>query len=135
MSPGRDGGPSSMADITSIRTIGIPVTDQDRAVDFYVGTLGFSKRIDVPTPQLGGRWIELGVGDAPTSVAIIPAREGLPAGVPTGIRFHTTDAAALHARLTAAGVAVGELLAWPGVPPMFEIRDPDGNTLNLTEEG
>ncbi len=25
--------------ITGVRTIGVPVTDQDRAVDFYVGTL------------------------------------------------------------------------------------------------
>jgi hypothetical protein len=31
-------------------------------------------------------------------------------------------------------VAVGELLNWPGVPPMFGFRDPDGNGLELVEE-
>ena len=39
--------------------IGRAVTDQDRAIDFYVGTLGFDKRLDA---RLGGgrRWIEVG---------------------------------------------------------------------------
>jgi hypothetical protein len=31
--------------ITRVRTIGVPVTEQDRALDFYLGTLGFAKRI------------------------------------------------------------------------------------------
>ena len=33
--------------ITDVRTVGVPVSDQDRAIDFYVGTLGFEKRLDV----------------------------------------------------------------------------------------
>jgi catechol 2,3-dioxygenase-like lactoylglutathione lyase family enzyme len=28
--------------ITDVRTVGVPVRDQDRAIDFYVGTLGFA---------------------------------------------------------------------------------------------
>jgi lactoylglutathione lyase len=32
--------------ITGGHTTGIPVSDQDRALDFYVGTLGFEKRVD-----------------------------------------------------------------------------------------
>ncbi|MEN3270463.1 VOC family protein, partial [Pseudonocardia sp.] len=43
--------------IRGIHTIGVPVTDQDRALDFYVGTLGFEKRMEMPLPQLGSRWI------------------------------------------------------------------------------
>ena len=34
--------------ITGVRTVSIPVTDQDRALAFYVDTLGFEKRLDVP---------------------------------------------------------------------------------------
>ncbi|MGH3646275.1 MAG: hypothetical protein ACRDTM_03730 [Micromonosporaceae bacterium] len=45
----------------------------------------------------------------------------------------TIDAAALHAELQARGVEVGELLTWPGVPPMFAVRDPDGNGFSVTE--
>jgi hypothetical protein len=55
--------------------------------------------------------------------------------VETGIRLTTPDAAALHAELAAAGVAVGELLTWPGVPVMFGVRDPDGNGLEVVEQG
>ena len=48
-----------MSDITGVHTVGIPVTDQDRALDFYVGALGMDKRLDAPLPQLGARWIEV----------------------------------------------------------------------------
>jgi hypothetical protein len=31
--------------ITGVRTVGVPVTDQDRAVAFHVGVLGLEKRM------------------------------------------------------------------------------------------
>ena len=40
---------------------------------------------------------------------------------------------AAHADLAAAGVAVEELLRWPGVPPMFRFTDPDGNGFEIVE--
>lgn len=122
-----------MTDITGVRTVGIPVADQDRAVDFYVGTLGLEKRLDMPLPQIGGRWIEVAPGGSAVSLALVPAHDGVPAGVETGVRLTTPDAAALHEELRGAGVAVGELLNWPGVPPMFALRDADGNGLEITE--
>ncbi|MGP3911900.1 VOC family protein [Nonomuraea sp. 10N515B] len=45
--------------VTGIRTVAIPVTDQDRAVEFYVSTLGLEKLLDAPIEQLGGRWMSL----------------------------------------------------------------------------
>ena len=120
--------------ITGVRTVGIPVTDQDRALAFYVDALGFEKLLDAPVEQLGGRWIEVAPPGAAITLALVPARDGLPAGVETGIRFTTADAAAVHADLESRGVAVGELLNWPGVPPMFELRDPDGNGLEVVEQ-
>ena len=62
-----------------------------------------------------------------------PAREGVPAGVETGIRLKTGDATTIHADLEARGVNVGELLCWPGVPPMFAVHDQDGNGLEIVE--
>jgi lactoylglutathione lyase len=119
--------------VTAVRTIGIPVTDQDRALDFYVGTLGLEKRLDAPVPELGGRWIEVAPPGSSTSLALVPARPGLPAGVETGVRLVTGSATALHDVLSRRGVDVGELLTWPGVPPMFALRDPDGNGLEMVE--
>jgi lactoylglutathione lyase len=119
--------------VTAVRTIGIPVTDQDRALDFYVGMLGMEKRLDAPVPELGGRWIEVAPPGSPTSLALVPARPDLPVGVETGVRLVTDSAAASHEVLSRRGVDVGELLTWPGVPPMFAMRDPDGNGLEMVE--
>jgi catechol 2,3-dioxygenase-like lactoylglutathione lyase family enzyme len=119
--------------ITDVRTVGVPVTDQDRAVDFYVDKLGFEKRLDTPVEGFGGRWIEVAPAGASITIALVPTHEGVPAGVETGIRFTTVDASAVHADLQARGVDVGELLNWPGVLAMFAVRDQDGNGLEIVE--
>src|ERR1035441_3656788 len=59
--------------ITGVRTVGVPVTDQDRALDFYVGTLGLEKRLDADTGG-GRRWIEVAPAGAATSIALVRAR-------------------------------------------------------------
>ena len=120
--------------ITGVRTVGVPVTDQDRALAFYVDTLGFEKRLDAPVEQLGGRWIEVAPHEAEITIALVPAHEGVPAGVETGIRLTSEDAAAVHAELERRGADIGELLSWPGVPPMFAVRGPDGNGLEIVEQ-
>jgi lactoylglutathione lyase len=121
---------TAQGNITGVHTVGIPVRDQNRAVDFYVGTLGFDKRLDA---DLGGgtRWIEVAPPGSAVTIALVRAHEGLPAGVETGIRFTADDADAVHAGLRARGVDVGEMLHWPGVPPMFAFRDADGNGMEI----
>ena len=42
--------------ITAIRTVAVPVRDQERALAFYTGVLGLVKGLDAPFG--GGRWIE-----------------------------------------------------------------------------
>ncbi len=119
--------------VLGVATVGIPVTDQDRALDFYVGVLGLTKQMDVPMPG-GGRWITVAPpGPAGTTLALVAAHDGVAAGGETGIRLVTPDAEAAHAGLQAAGVAVGEVLRWPGVPAMFAFRDQDGNGLEMVE--
>lgn len=119
--------------ITGIRTVGVPVTDQDQAVDFYVGLLGFDKRLDVPLDGFGGRWIEVGVPGTATTLALVPAKPDAPAGAETGIRLTTLDADAAHTELAGHGVGVDEVLRWPGAPAMFAFRDPFGNRLEIVE--
>lgn len=119
--------------ITGIATIGIPVADQERALAFYTGTLGLETRRDVPIGG-GRRWIEVAPsGSLGPSLALVAAREYVPTGVETGIRLVTDDADGAHAMLTARGVDADEVLRWPGVPPMFAFRDPDGNGLEIVE--
>ena len=122
------------APITDLRTVGVPVTDQDRALAFYLEKLGFEMRLDAPVEQLGGRWIEVAPPRAATTIALVPTHEGVPTGIETGIRFTTPDAAAVHADLKTRDVEVGELLRWPEAPPMFAVRDQDGNGLEIVEQ-
>jgi predicted enzyme related to lactoylglutathione lyase len=118
--------------ITTIRTVAIPADDQDRAVAFFVETLGFEPRMDAELAP-GFRWVEVAPPGSAVSVAIVAASDSLPSGIDTGIRFVTTDAEAEHATMTKAGVDVEELLRWPDVPLMFSFRDLDGNTFYLAE--
>ena len=79
-------------------------------------------------------WIEVAPAGSATTIALTPTPPGAPVGVDTGIRLTTADAEADHTALTKAGVDVdAEVMRWPGVPPMFSLRDPDGNTLYLVE--
>ena len=122
----------STTTITTIRTVAIPSRDQDRALAFFVDTLGFEPRMDAELAE-GFRWIEVAPPGSDVSVAIVAASGDGADGVDTGIRFVATDAAAEHARLQAAGVDVDELLRWPNVPLMFSFRDLDGNAFYLME--
>lgn len=119
--------------IDDVMTVGVPVSDQDRALAFYRDTLGFRSIRDVPLPQFGGRWIEVAPPSGSVTIALVLTRPELPVGVQTGIRFTTADASALHAELQSRGVEVGELLHWPGVPAMFAFRDQDGNGHEIVE--
>ena len=118
--------------ILDVGVVGVPVADQDRALSFYTQVLGFQVRVDVPMPG-GGRWIMVAPESASTAIALVAAGEHLPVGVETGVRFMTRDAEADHALLAKQGVEVGELLRWPGVPPMFAFKDSDGNGMEIVE--
>ncbi|HZL74780.1 MAG TPA: VOC family protein [Propionibacteriaceae bacterium] len=119
--------------ITDVRTIGINVTNQDEALAFYVDKLGFEKRLDAPiSPTM--RWLEVAAAGASTSIALNAAEDTADVGTDTGVRFTVPDAAAEHAAMRERGIAVGDLLRWEGVPPMFTFDDPDGNRFYIVEE-
>ena len=119
--------------ITGLRTVGIPVTDQDKALDFYTGTLGLEKRLDV-TMGGGRRWIEVAPPSGEATIALVAASAKAPAAVETGVRLTSADADATHDDLVAGGVDADDVLRWPGVPPMFAFRDPDGNGLEIVQQ-
>ena len=119
--------------ITDVRTVAVTVTDQDRALSFYVDTLGFEKRLDAPiSPTM--RWIEVAPPGAATSIALNGVDAADQAGVDTGIRFAVPDAEAEHAAMRGLGITVSDLIRWDGVPPMYTVDDPDGNRFYVVEE-
>jgi catechol 2,3-dioxygenase-like lactoylglutathione lyase family enzyme len=118
--------------ITRVGTVIVPVGDQDQALEFYVGKLGFEKRIDGPFGE-GQRWIEVAPPGATTTIALVAAPEGDPAGIEVSLA--TEDADADHAQLRSRGVEADAEVMRMGdyVPPMFTFRDPDGNRFRMVE--
>jgi catechol 2,3-dioxygenase-like lactoylglutathione lyase family enzyme len=126
---------SASLHITEIGRVAVPAADQDRALEFYVGTLGFELRSDETFADGKMRWIEVAPRGGSTAIAIAPPMEGGPTAVDTGIVISSSDIKADHATLKAAGVDVDpEIADWgPPVPPMFRLRDPGGNSLTIVE--
>ena len=120
--------------ITQLGTVMVPVSDQDRALEFYVEKLGFEKRADIPFGK-GDRWVEVAPQGAPTSISLVLPREGDPVGIDTRVGLTTESVDADHAELAARGVDVDEQVMRMGdpVPPMFFFRDQDGNSLLIVE--
>ena len=123
------------ARIKKLANVIIPVADQDRALEFYTGALGLEKRVDLPFGD-GNRWIEVAPPGADTPIAICPPGPGLtPGGKDTGISLETDDIDTYHAQLKDHGVDVDAEVSRFGdaVPPLFWLRDPEGNALMVVE--
>lgn len=77
--------------ITHMKFAGIPVQDQNRALDFYTEKLGFSIITDQPFDGKQ-RWIELRIPKAETRVVLFtPKGHENRVGSFTGISFATDD--------------------------------------------
>ena len=127
---------TSKLEISKVGRVCVTVADTDRALDFYVGTLGFEKVVDVPMGPPGMRWVEVAVSGAETTIALAPPPEGREAGgSETGICLDTSDVDSVHAALKSAGADVDDEVSRYGgpVPPMFWLRDPDGNSLIVVQ--
>jgi catechol 2,3-dioxygenase-like lactoylglutathione lyase family enzyme len=121
--------------ISKVGRVCVTVADTDRALDFYAGALGFEKVVDEPMgPDM--RWVEVKVAGGETTIALAPPPPGREAGgAETGIILDTSDVDGAHAALKEAGVDVDDEVSRLGgpVPPMFWLRDPDGNSLIVVE--
>ena len=108
--------------ITRVASVGVRAGDQDRAVDFYVGKLGFEKRRDDPMGP-DGRWVELAPAGAET--ALVPFTPGLV--------FACDDIQSTFEELRRRGVEFTEPPATHPWGRWAQFRDPDGNEHALIE--
>ncbi|WP_406365214.1 VOC family protein [Streptomyces sp. NBC_01546] len=118
--------------ITHASFVTLPVADQDRALAFYTGVLGFEVRAD---RQVGpARWLQVAPEGAQTVFTLSgPGMGDFTPGSARGIMLVTADVDADCARLAAAGLEVNG----PDEAPwgrMAGFRDLDGNALMLLTE-
>jgi predicted enzyme related to lactoylglutathione lyase len=115
-----------------VLSMSVPVSDQDKAKEFYVNTLGFDLQVD-NSGRDGMRWIEVAPEGSLTSLMLVSWSDPLLPSMYRVIVVATDDIRTIHEELVAKGISF-ELppteLTY-GTQAMF--RDPDGNALVLLE--
>jgi len=87
---------------TKLEVVVIPVTDVDRAADFYVGKLGWRVDVDRVTPA--GRVLHVTPSGSPTSVMFGTGLTPAAPGSSQFLHLVVSDIEAAHADLVARGV-------------------------------
>ena len=119
-----------------LEVIGIPVSDVDASIDFYVNRAGFHLDHDIE-PGPGMRVAQMTPTGSPTSVVI---GRGLPLGDPgttKGLQLVVEDIDVARSELAGNGVEVTDVQQLgpegsPGSRFAF-FSDPDGNEWSLQE--
>lgn len=112
--------------IEDVQTVSVPVSNQERARDFYVGTLGFELRADNPWGE-GMRWVEVAPAGSGTSLSLVTWFEAMPPGSLQGLVLASDDVQRAYRDLSARGV---EFASPPTEMPggtQAVFQDPDGN--------
>ena len=118
--------------ITHVKFVGIPVSDQDRALAFYTEKLGFEIATDQPMGP-GQRWIELRVGSSTTRVVLFtpPGHEDRIGSFFNG-SLACDNVEATVRQLSQRGVEIAEGPSKQPWGTFAKIKDPDGNTFVLS---
>ena len=116
--------------VSRVQVISIPVSDQDRARDFYVDALGFRVLSDTAIgPDM--RWLMLGLDGSPTTLTLVTWFPSMPAGSLRGLVLETDDLEGDEARLRGLGIVSSNGIEDAPWGRYIQIADPDGNGLIL----
>jgi len=108
-----------------LELVAVPVSDVDRAKDFYVEKVGFNADHD-HTVSEDLRFVQLTPPGSACSITIgIGVTDASPGSV-KGLQLVVDDADAAHADLSGRGVAVSDVQDFPWGRFVF-FADPDGN--------
>jgi predicted enzyme related to lactoylglutathione lyase len=117
-----------------LELVPLPVSDVDRAIDFYAGMLGFTKDVDVQ-PADGIRVVQLTPQGSGCSVGFGTGLDVYAAepGSVRGLHLVVEDLEQARDELVGRGVEVGEIHDFGGGVRGANFCDPDGNTFELQE--
>lgn len=118
-----------------LELVPVPVSDIDRAMNFYTEQAGFALDVD-HVPAEGVRFVQLTPTGSGCSIALsrgVPALAKMAPGGIHGLHFVVDDIAEARTALLGRGVQVAEIIDVGGGVKFAEFADPDGNTLLLQE--
>ena len=117
--------------IRKLKFAGIPVKDQDRALDFYVNKLGFEKIDDQPMSETE-RWLEVAPPGAQTHIMLgLRGQSGGNNTGMTGFVLHTDNIEETCATLKARGVTLTQELSTQPWGKWAQLADPDQNEFGI----
>ncbi len=108
-----------------LQLVAIPVSDVDRAKDFYVDKVGFNADHDHRVSD-DLRFVQLTPPGSACSIALGKGIVDAPPGSVKGMQLVVTDIEAAHAHLVERGIEVSEVQEFPWGSFVF-FSDPDGN--------
>jgi catechol 2,3-dioxygenase-like lactoylglutathione lyase family enzyme len=108
-----------------LELVGVPVTDIDRARDFYVNQVGFVLDIDQEVSD-EIRFVQLTPPGSACSIAIGKGLTKMEPGSLDSLQMVVADAEAARAELLGRGVQVSEVDVMPWGSFVY-FSDPDGN--------
>jgi len=117
------------------------VDDQAKALEFYVGVLGFVKKVDMELPGGAGRWLTVVSPEAPDGVQLLLEPDGHPAAKPfkkaifeDGIpatSFEVEDIQKEYDRLIQRGVTFRTNPTSAGPATIAVLEDTCGNLIQI----
>jgi predicted enzyme related to lactoylglutathione lyase len=111
--------------IDHVQIVSIPVSDQDRARDFYVHALDWELVSDNDTGDQ--RWVEVAPRHGQTAFTLVTSFDTMPAGCMRGIVLDTDDIEKTYQELVERGIQFeGPIEAGP-FSRFAAFSDPDGN--------
>ena len=108
-----------------LELVQVPVSDVDRAKDFYVGNAGFNADHDHRVSD-EIRFVQLTPPGSACSIALGTGLSGMEPGSVQGLQLVVDDIAAARDQLAAGGVEVSEIQDFDWGSFVF-FSDPDGN--------
>lgn len=114
-----------------IELVAIPVSDTDRAIDFYVNKVGLTLDHDVKVND-GLRFVQLTPPGSACSIVLGEGITDMPPGSQKGIQMVVANAQAAHDELGRRGIDVSDVqvMDWGS---FVYFTDPDGNAWSLQE--
>jgi len=118
--------------VRSVAIVSVPVSDPDRAKDFYIDVLGLSVQEDEAMGE-SMRWLRLATPEGEATITLVTWFPTMPPGSLKGLLLRVDDLDAMVAHLADRGVATANGIETAPWGRYVQIDDPDGNGLVLQQ--
>ena len=118
--------------LRTIEVVSVPVSDQDRAKNFYADKLGFTLDVDAPFGD-GHSWVQLTPPGGGAGISLVTWNPAMPPGSIKELYLLCEDIDSTYSELEGRGVRFTRPVYDTPFGRFAEFDDPDGNGWRLHE--